>query len=95
MEVVEVAESALWLVQQPAVVWTTSWTVPNEGGCFSWRGQGMGTKRNLELCWFGDIYLVGLVVGGDVEWTRQHAPISHGRALITLWRGMSQSCPVD
>jgi predicted TIM-barrel fold metal-dependent hydrolase len=42
----------------------------------------MGTKRNLELCRFGDIYLVGLVVGGDVEWTRQHASISHRRTLI-------------
>jgi len=54
----------------------------------------MGTKRNLELCRFGDIYLVGLVVGGDVEQTRQHASISRRRALITLWRGMSQSCPL-
>ena len=49
----------------------------------------MGTKRNLELCCFGDIYLVGLVVGGDVEWTRQHASISHGRALIPFCAG----CP--
>ena len=67
MIVVEVAESALWLMDQPAVV-RTSWTVPMRavaflGGAREWVRNEIWSFVGSGICILLDWWLVGMSSG--------------------------------